>query len=185
MNRTLLLAALALSCTTAWAAPASTTYVDQKVEQAYTQLNSYNHGNTLAIGYLSEQKDLTNGRVTSLEQSRNEYGARLDAQAAATADLDSRVSQRWMAQQGEMNSMRRDIDSLKSGQAALGAAASLQFCTQCGFQVAAGVSTMEGRQGAALGLGGAFNDRWFMSGMVMTSGGTTGGALSATYTLGR
>lgn len=118
-------------------------------------------------------------------QTLNEYGTRMDQQSQATAAMDSKFSQKWLAQDGLNQRFDQQIKEAQNMGAAAYAAASLQFCTQveCGFQIGAAGSTMNGRQGMAIGAGGALNNKWAAFGTAVTAGSVRGASVSVTYSL--
>lgn len=136
-----------------------------------------------AIGLQSGQIATLNQSQQQQDQLLNEYGQRLNGYGAQTSDLDSRMTAKWNAQNALDNRQDRNIEEAKNMGAAAYAAASLQFCTQleCGFQVAAGAATLNGKQAIAVGAGGAVSQNFFLNVNVVNASSVRGAAVSGTY----
>lgn len=147
-------------------------------QQATTQVTQGN-----AIGLQAGQIATLNQSQQQQDQLLNEYGQRLNGYGAQTSDLDSRMTAKWNAQNALDNRQDRNIEEAKNMGAAAYAAASLQFCTQleCGFQVAAGAATLNGKQAIAVGAGGAVSQNFFLNVNVVNASSVRGAAVSGTY----
>lgn len=145
-------------------------------DQAVQDLERSQLGQTAAIGGLAATQAI---QANTLQNTAD----RVDIHDQQLQDLDSRMSSKWMTQQSIDNRQDREIGEAKNMAAAAYAAASLQYCTQieCGFQMAAGVANLNGRNAMAIGGGGALNERWFVSGNVVQAGSIRGVAASATF----
>lgn len=123
-------------------------------------------------------------------QINNEYGQRLDAQDAMSSrfagDLGNLKSQ-VAGMNDRINSADRKAEKALNAAAGALSVASIQFNTdvEAGFQVGAGVATLAGKNAAAVGVGGALNKNWFVSGYATQAGSASGAAASVTYSMGR
>lgn len=158
-----------------------------------TRLNSYNHGNTIALQIHDGQiKDLQDTKVDKdvftrdqirQDEKLNEYGNRLDGYEASYSDLSSTVAN----YNTRLNSVEKNVKEAKESAAIALAVAGHQFNTdpEAGFQMALSGATTGGEQAIALGAGGAINRKWFVNAGVSKSGSTSGAVVSATYSFGR
>lgn len=124
----------------------------------------------------------------------NEYGTRLDGYGgdinnlrndfgSAMANIDGRLG----GMENRIRKAEKKADRAEEGSAVALAVAGHQFNTEpsAGFQVAASASTTGNKQGIALGMGGAINEKWFVNAGFGSSGSTTAGVVSTTYSFGR
>jgi hypothetical protein len=124
----------------------------------------------------------------------NEYGTRLDGYGgdinnlrndfgSAMANIDGRLGD----MDNRLRKAEKKADKAEEGTAIATAIAGHQFNTEpaAGFQVAASASSNGNKQGVALGMGGAINNQWFVNVGFGSSGSTTAGVISTTYSFGR
>lgn len=119
------------------------------------------------------------------------HGTRLDGHDAQFANmahvnaaLDTRLNgayQRLDQHSVQIARLERKMDRADEANAIALAVAGHQFDTKGGFQTAISASTVNGKQALAIGMGGALNDRVFVNAGVSSSGNTTGGVVSSTY----
>lgn len=119
------------------------------------------------------------------------HGTRLDGHDAQFANmanvnaaLDTRLGgayQRLDQHSVQIARLERKMDRADEANAIALAVAGHQFDTKGGFQTAISASTVNGKQALAIGMGGALNDRVFVNAGVSSSGNTTGGVVSSTY----
>jgi hypothetical protein len=124
----------------------------------------------------------------------NEYGTRLDSYGSdvtnirndfgsAMANIDGRLGDA----QATSHKALRKADKAQEASAIGMAVAGHQFNTEpeAGLQVALSAASTGDKQGVALGMGGAINEKWFVNAGFGSSGSTTAGVVSTTYSFGR
>lgn len=114
----------------------------------------------------------------------DDHDARFAAHADVTAALNTRLGgayERIDGHERRISNLERNMDRLDESAAIGLAVAGHQFDTKGGFQTAVSVSTVNSREALAIGMGGAISDRVFVNIGVATSGNTTGGVASSTF----
>ena len=163
-----------------------------------------NETNKIVTRHTGELRDLQ-GRATQADLGTAEnkatnvtqdktlasHGSRLDghdAQFAAHADVSAALNtrlggayERIENHEGRISSLERNQDRNNEAAAIGLAIAGHQFDTKGGFQTAVSISTVNNREALAIGMGGALSDRVFVNAGVASSGNTTGGVVSSTY----
>lgn len=119
------------------------------------------------------------------------HGDRLDghdAQLAGYADVNAALNtrlggayQRLDNHEGRISNLERNMDRNNEAAAIGLAIAGHQFDTKGGFQTAVSIATVNSREALAVGMGGALSERVFVNAGIASSGNTTGGVVSSTY----
>lgn len=117
----------------------------------------------------------------------NEYGTRLDGYGGDVTNLRNEFGSAMANIDDRIGKAEKKADRAEEGSAVALAVAGHQFNTEpaAGFQMALSASTTGNKQAVALGMGGALNEKWFVNAGFGTSGSTTAGVVSTTYSFGR
>lgn len=117
----------------------------------------------------------------------NEYGTRLDGYEGDVSNIRNDFGSAMANIDDRIGRAEKKADRAEEGSAVALAVAGHQFNTEpsAGFQMALSASTTGNKQGVALGMGGALNEKWFVNAGFGSSGSTTAGVVSTTYSWGR
>ena len=146
-----------------------------ETDREYIQrVHTYAHGNSLGIQDLDRRSDQHRAQLQNHEE-------RIGFLEDMNYLSQNAIVKNQKQMESEVDRINKALDEVAEANAVALAISGHQFNTQGGFQTALSASTISGKQAVALGIGGAISERVFVNGAISTSGGTTGGVVSSTF----